>query len=392
MNTYHLESRMIHEGTVRSQFGETSEAMFLTQGYVYESMEQAEARFKGEVPGFLYSRYGNPTVDMFEKRFAALEGAECAHATASGMAAVAAALMGLCKAGDHLVSSRTLFGSCGYIVSELLPRFGVETTLVDGTNLEEWRAAVRPNTKCFFMETPGNPTTEIIDIAAVAKIAHAVGAKLVVDSAMATPVLQKPLALGADCVIYSATKHVDGQGRCLGGIVLASKEFIDTHVRTIIRHTGGSLSPFNAWVLLKGLETMHIRVERQTATAGTIAHMLVAHPQVTRIFYPGHPSHPQYAIAQQQMSGGGTVLAFEIEGGKPASFKLGNALKLIKISNNFGDAKSIITHPATTTHHRYTPEARAQMGVSDGLLRFSAGLEHADDLMADLEQGLKAAR
>lgn len=382
------ETLLVHGGTERSAWGETSEGLFLTQGYVYSSMEEAEARFKGEAPGHLYSRYSNPTVAMFEERVALLEGAECALATASGMAAVTAALLGVVRAGDHVVASSVLFGSCGYIITELLPRFGVETTLVAGDDLAAWQAAVRPQTRAFFLESPANPTTALVDIAEVAALAKDVGAKVVIDNAMATPVLQRPLALGADCVVYSSTKHMDGQGRCLGGIILASKDFIDAHIRQIHRHTGPALSPFNAWVMLKGLETLSLRVERQIATAHELAARLACHPRVSKVLYPFREDHPQVHLARRQMRGGGTVFSFVLDGGKEAAFRFGRALQLVLISNNFGDAKSIITHPATTTHHRYSPEARAAMGVDDGLLRFSAGLEHVEDLAADLLQAL----
>lgn len=389
--TYRPETRLVHAGQMRSEFGETSEALFLTQGFVYASAEECEARFSGEEPGFLYSRFSNPTVAMFEARMAAFEGAEAARATASGMAAVTASLMGQLKAGDHVVAARALFGSCRYIVEELLPRFGIASTLVDGTHLEAWRKAVRPNTRAFFLESPTNPTLEIIDIRAVADIAHGAGATLVVDNVFATPLWQSPLALGADCVVYSGTKHIDGQGRCLGGIILASAEFIQTHVHNFLRQTGPSISPFNAWVLLKGLETLHVRVRRQTDTAAAVSVALVEHPKIVRMIYPGRPDHPQAKIARKQMRGGSTLVAFEIAGGKEATFRFLNALKLVRISNNLGDAKSLITHPATTTHQRLKPEQRAELGITDGLVRFSAGLEHPDDVCEDLLNALEAA-
>lgn len=386
--TYRPETRLVHAGQLRSNFGETSEALFLTQGFVYKSAEECEARFAGEEPGFLYSRFSNPTIAMFERRLAAFEGAEAARATASGMAAVTAALMGQLKAGDHVIAARALFGSCRYIVEELLPRFGVASTLVDGTNLDAWRSAVRPATRAFFLETPTNPTLEIIDIQAVAEIAHAAGAKLVVDNVFATPLWQNPLKLGADCVVYSATKHIDGQGRCLGGVILASEAFIAEHVHTFLRQTGPSISPFNAWVLLKGLETLPVRVRRQTDTAAAVSVALVEHPKVARTIYPGRPDHPQAAVARKQMRGGSTLVSFEIRGGKAAAFRFLNALKLVRISNNLGDAKSLVTHPATTTHQRLKPKERAELGISDGLVRFSAGLEHPDDVAEDLLQAL----
>ncbi len=377
------ETRLVHSGTLRSQFGETSEALFLTQGYVYDNAAQAERRFKNEEPGFQYSRFANPTVAMLERRMAAFEGAETARATATGMAAVTLALTGQLKAGDHVVAAKALFGSCRYIVEDYLPRFGVTSTLVDGTDLDQWRDALQPNTKTFFIETPTNPTLEIIDIAAVAAIAHEKGATLVVDNVFATPIFQSPLALGADCVVYSATKHIDGQGRCLGGIILASEEFIQKHVHVLLRQTGPSLSPFNAWVLLKGLETLPVRVRQQTDNAGKLAAALDRHPKIARLIYPGRPDHPQAKVAQKQMHGGSTLVAFDIAGGKKAAFRFQDALKLVRISNNLGDAKSLITHPATTTHQRLTPAQRAELGIGDGLVRVSVGLEHADDIIED---------
>ncbi|MEE1611927.1 O-succinylhomoserine sulfhydrylase [Microvirga sp. CF3016] len=385
----HADTRLVHEGTLRSDFGETSEALFLTQGHVYASAEECEARFTGESPGFLYARFSNPTVTMFEQRMASFEGAESARATATGMAAVTAALMGLLQAGDHIVAARALFGSCRYVVAELLPRFGVASTLVDGTDLDAWRKAVRPETKVFFLESPANPTLEVIDIEAVAGIARHAGAKLVVDNVFSTPVFQKPLQLGADCVVYSATKHIDGQGRCLGGVILASEEFIQTHIHTLLRQTGPSMSPFNAWVLLKSLETLPLRVERQTRTAALVADELAGHSKIRRLIYPGRPDHPQADIIARQMSGGSTLIALEIDGGKAGAYRFLNALELIRISNNLGDAKSLITHPATTTHQRFTLDERREMGVSEGLVRLSIGLEHTDDLVEDLLQALE---
>jgi O-succinylhomoserine sulfhydrylase len=381
---YRPETRLVHAGTLRSQFGETSEALFLTQGYVYETSAQAERRFKNEEAGYQYSRFSNPTVAMFEARMAAFEGAEAARATATGMAAVTVALLGQLKAGDHVVAAKALFGSCRYVVEDFLPRYGVSSTLVDGTDLAQWKKAVRPNTKTFFLESPTNPTLEIIDIAEVGKIAHAAGATLVVDNVFATPLFQSPLALGADCVVYSATKHIDGQGRCLGGVILGSEKFIQDNVHNLIRQTGPSLSPFNAWVMLKGLETLSVRVHRQTDTAATVSVALVDHPKITRMIYPGRPDHPQAAVAQKQMRGGSTLVSFEIKGGKAAAFRFQDALKLVRISNNLGDAKSLITHPATTTHQRIGPAARAELGISEGLVRLSCGLEHPDDVCEDL--------
>jgi O-succinylhomoserine sulfhydrylase len=381
---YRPETRLVHAGQLRSPFGETSEALYLTQGFVYDSAEQCAARFKGEEPGFLYSRFSNPTVAMFEARMAAFEGAEAARATASGMAAVTTALVAQLKAGDHVVAAKALFGSCRWVVEEYLPRFGVASTLVDGLDLAQWRAAVRPNTKTFFLESPTNPTLEVIDIAAVAEIAHGAGATLVVDNVFATPLWQSPLALGADCVVYSATKHIDGQGRCLGGIILASEEFIQKHVHMFLRQTGPSMSPFNAWVLLKGLETLHLRVRRQTDTAAAVSVALVEHGKIKRLIYPGRPDHPQAKTVRKQMRGGSTLVAFEIDGDRAATFRFLDALELISITNNLGDAKSLVTHPATTTHQRLTPEQRAELGITDGLVRFSAGLEHPDDVVEDL--------
>jgi O-succinylhomoserine sulfhydrylase len=389
--TRHFETELVHGGTLRSQFGETSEALFLTQGHVYDSAEQCEARFVGEDPGFIYARFSNPTVAMFEKRMAMFEGAEAARATATGMAAVTAALTGLVRAGDHIVAARALFGSCRYVVEEHLPRFGVETTLIDGTNLDEWRAAICPNTKVFFLESPSNPTLEVIDIEAVAKIAKAVGAKLVVDNVFATPLWQKPLALGADCVVYSATKHIDGQGRCLGGVILASEEFITKYIHTFLRQTGPAMSPFNAWVLLKGLETLPLRIRRQTETAAILADWLAEQAKVKKLIYPGRADHPQAEIIKRQMGGPSTLIALEIEGGKAGAFRFLNALKIFRISNNLGDAKSLAVHPATTTHQRFAPEVRASMGVSEGMVRLSVGLEHPDDLIADLKAALASA-
>src|SRR5579862_4716557 len=387
---YRPETRLVHAGALRSQFGETSEALFLTQGYIYENSVSAEKRFKGEESGYQYSRFSNPTVHMLEQRMCALEGAAAARATATGMAAVTTALMGQLRAGDHVVAAKALFGSCRYVVEEHLPRYGVASTLVEGTDLAQWRSAVRPNTKTFFLESPTNPTLEVIDIAEVAKIAHAAGATLVVDNVFATPLFQSPLALGADCVVYSATKHIDGQGRCLGGVVLGSQKFIMDKIHVLIRQTGPSMSPFNAWVLLKGLETLAVRVRRQTDSAATLAVALAEHPKVSRLIYPGRPDHPQAAIAQKQMRGGSTLVAFEIKGGKRGAFRFQDALQLIRISNNLGDAKSLITHPATTTHQRLTPAQRAELGISDGLVRVSVGLEHPDDIVEDVIAALEA--
>jgi O-succinylhomoserine sulfhydrylase len=379
----------IHGGILRSQFGENSEAIFMTQSYVYETAEEAAARFKGDDPGFIYSRYANPTVAMFEERMRLLEGAGAARATASGMAAVTAVFLSHLRAGDHVVAAKALFGSCRYVVEDLLPRYGIASTLIDGSDLDQWRkAAVKGKTRAFFLESPTNPTLDVIDIAAVAGIAHEAGARLIVDNVFATPILQKPLALGADIVVYSATKHVDGQGRCLGGIILADEKFVADHLHTFLRQTGPSLSPFNAWVLLKGLETLELRVERQSRNALEIANRLAVHPKVTRVIYPGRPDHPRAALVQRQMSGGSTLIAFEVAGGQAGAFEVSNALRIIRISNNLGDAKSLITHPTTTTHQRLSEEARLELGITPGMLRLSVGLEDWRDLADDLESAL----
>lgn len=389
--TYRPETRLVHSGTLRSQYGETSEALFLTQGYVYNSAEECEARFKGEDPGFIYSRYSNPTIAMFERRMIELEGAEAARSAATGMAAVTTAILAPLKAGDHVVASRALFGSCLYVVQDLLPRYGIETTLVDGLDLDQWQRALKPNTKTFFLESPTNPTLDVLDIPSIAEIAHKGGARLVVDNVFATLIWQSPLALGADVVVYSATKHIDGQGRCLGGIILSSEAFIAEHIHNFMRQTGPSISPFNAWVLLKGLETLGVRVRAQTDTAARIAEVLASHPKISRLVYPGRADHPQAALVKKQMRGGSTLVGFEVKGGKQAAFRVLNELKLAKISNNLGDAKSLVTHPATTTHQRLKPEDRAALGISEGFIRFSAGLEHAEDLIEDLTAALEKA-
>lgn len=388
---YRPETRLVHSGTLRSQYGETSESLFLTQGYVYNSAEECEARFKGEDPGFIYSRYSNPTIQMFERRMIELEGAEAARSAATGMAAVTTAILAPLKAGDHVVASRALFGSCLYVVQDLLPRYGIETTLVDGLDLDQWQRAVKPNTKTFFLESPTNPTLDVLDIPGIAEIAHKGGARLVVDNVFATPIWQSPLALGADVVVYSATKHIDGQGRCLGGIILSSEAFIAEHIHNFMRQTGPSISPFNAWVLLKGLETLGVRVRAQTETAARIADVLASHPKISRLVFPGRADHPQAALVKKQMRGGSTLVGFEVKGGKQGAFRVLNELKLAKISNNLGDAKSLVTHPATTTHQRLKPEDRAALGISEGFIRFSAGLEHPDDLIEDLTAALEKA-
>ena len=381
-------TQLVHGGTLRSQYGETSEAIYLTQGFVYETAEAAEARFKGETDGFIYARYGSPTNDMFEKRMCMLEGAEEARATASGMAAVAAAILCQLSVGDHIVAARALFGSCRWVVETLAPKYGIECTLVDGRSLENWEKAIRKNTKVFFLESPTNPTLEVIDIAGVARLANQIGAKVVVDNVFATPLFQKPLELGAHIVVYSATKHIDGQGRCLGGVVLSDSEWISEQFQDYFRHTGPSMSPFNAWTLLKGIETLPLRVKQQTENASKIADFLADQKQIARVIYPGRPDHPQADIIARQMSGGSTLVCLELKGGKEAAFALQNALDVVKISNNLGDAKSLITHPATTTHKNLTDEARAELGISSGTLRLSAGIEDTQDLLEDFAQAL----
>jgi O-succinylhomoserine sulfhydrylase len=381
-------TQLVHGGTIRSEFGETSEAIFLTQGFVYESAEAAARRFAGEEPGYIYSRFSNPTISMFEERMRLLEGAEASRATATGMAAVTAALLCQLKAGDHVVAARALFGSCRYVVEDLLPRYGIGSTLVDGTDLNQWRKAVTPATKAFFLESPTNPTLEVIDIEAVAEIAHKAKARLIVDNVFATPLLQKPLTLGADIVVYSATKHIDGQGRCLGGVVLSDQKFLTDHLHNFLRQTGPSISPFNAWVLLKGLETLGVRVERQVATAARLADQFAGHKKIGRLIYPGRADHPQADVIKRQMTGGSNLIAFEVKGGRAGAFKVANAFKIIRISNNLGDAKSLVTHPSTTTHQRLTEEARREQGITQGLLRLSVGLEDPDDLAEDLDRAL----
>ena len=389
MTKKHPRTAAVHAGTRRSQYGELSEAMFLTQGFVYPTAEAAEARFVslGE-DEFIYARYGNPTVRMFEERIAAIEGTEDAFATASGMAAVNGAVMAGLKAGDHIVAARALFGSCLYILDDILPRFGVEVTLIDGTDLNAWKEALRPDTKMAFFETVSNPALEVIDIAAVSKLAHAVGAYVVVDNVFSTPVFSDAVAQGADVVVYSATKHIDGQGRVLGGVVLGSREYIRKTLEPYLKHTGGAMSPFNAWTLLKGLETMDLRVRAQTQSALEIAKVLEGDARLERVIYPGLPSHPQHDICMKQLGAGGTILAIDVRGGKDASYAMLNALEVFTISNNLGDAKSIVTPPAFTTHQRLPQEQKDALGITEGLVRISVGLEHTADLIADLEQAL----
>jgi O-succinylhomoserine sulfhydrylase len=387
-NSWRPATQLVHGGTLRSQYGEMSEAIYLTQGFVYENSEAAEARFKGETDGFIYARYGSPTNDMFEKRMCMLEGAEDARATASGMAAVSAAILCQLKAGDHIVAARALFGSCRWVVETLAPKYGIECTLVDGRDLGNWERAIQKNTKVFFLESPTNPTLEVIDIAGVAKLANQIGAKVVVDNVFATPLFQRPLELGAHVVVYSATKHIDGQGRCLGGVVLSDKAWIDEHLHDYFRHTGPAMSPFNAWTLLKGVETLPLRVKQQTENAAKIADFLAEQKQVAQVTYPGRKDHPQADIIARQMTGGSTLICFELKGGKEAAFALQNALKVATISNNLGDTRSLITHPATTTHKNLSDEARAELGISAGTVRLSAGIEDTQDLIEDFAQAL----
>ena len=385
-----VETRLVRGGMARTPYGEMSEALFLNQSFAYESAGAADRRFSGEEPGFIYQRFGNPTTQIFEDRLALLEGAEACRATASGMSAVHAVLLGLLRAGDHLVSGRALFGSCKWIVSELLPRYGIETTYVDAVDPAAWRNAVRPNTKAFLVESPANPLLEVTPIGAVAEIAKEAGAKLIVDNVFATPIYQKPLALGADLVVYSATKHIDGQGRVLGGAILGSLELLTDTYKDFLRHTGPALSPFNSWVLLKGLESLDLRVRRQAETATALADQIADHPKTRRAFYPFRADHPQYALARRQMSGGGTVVAFDL-GGRAEAFNFLNALKIVDISNNLGDAKSMATHPATTTHRSMSEEQRLEVGVTEGCVRLSVGLEGPRDLARDIGRALDAA-
>jgi O-succinylhomoserine sulfhydrylase len=379
----------VRGGLARTELAETAEALFLTQGYVYDSAAQAEAAFAGDVEHFIYSRYGNPTVSIFEERLRLLEGAPACFATATGMAAVFNALTAFLRAGDRVVASRALFGSCFVILDELLPRWGIRCDVVDGHELDQWQRALATPAQGVFFETPSNPMQDLVDVRAVCDLAHAAGARVVVDNVFATPLLQKPLELGADIVVYSATKHIDGQGRVLGGAILGPQQYIDEDVQLLMRHTGPSMSPFNAWVLLKGLETMRLRVDHQCAAALRIAGWLADHPRVTSVRYPFLPSHPQYELARRQMSAGGTVVTFAVDGGKDAAFAVLDRLRIVDISNNLGDAKSLVTHPATTTHRRLTAEARAAAGITDGVVRVSVGLEDVEDLLEDLEHALK---
>ena len=383
------ETQMVRGATERSQFDETNEAIFLSSGFVYKTAEEAEKSFKNEIERYVYSRFRNPTVSMFEKRLALIEGAEECRAMASGMAAVFAALACQLSAGQRLVASRAIFGSCQYICAELLPRFGIKTDFVDGADLKQWEAALSTPADAVFLESPSNPGLEMIDLKAVCDLAHKAGALVVVDNVFATPILQKPFQFGADVVVYSATKHIDGQGRCLGGAVLSSKQFIVEKLTPFMRHTGPSLSPFNAWVLLKGLETLDLRVQRHCENALTLARVMEKQKGITRLLYPWLESHPQHKLAKAQMKAGGSVISFELAGGKEAAFRFLNRLKIVDISNNLGDAKSLSCHPATTTHQRLSPEDRAHVGITDGFIRLSVGLENIDDLIADITQALQ---
>ena len=385
---YRPRTRLVHEGQIRSSFGETSEALYLTSGFIYDSAEQAEARFREEDDGYIYSRFGNPTVRMFEERMMALEGAEDARATATGMAAVTAAMFSLLQAGDHVVAARALFGSCRYIVETLLPRFGIETTLVDGRDTDAWEQAMRPTTKVMFLETPSNPVLEVIDMQAVADIAHAHGARLVVDNVFATPILQRPLDFGADIVVYSATKHIDGQGRCLGGIILGNEAYVRDELANFMRQTGPALAPFNAWVMLKSLETLPVRVDAHCDNAEKLVDFLNTHDKVGRVIYPGDKTHPQYDLACRQMTRGGNLIAFDVGADKADAFRFANNLHIAAISNNLGDAKTLITHPATTTHFRLDDAAKAELGIRLTSLRVSIGLEDPADLVEDFERAL----
>jgi O-succinylhomoserine sulfhydrylase len=390
-DSWRAQTLAVRGGTKRSEFGETGEAIYATSGYVYEYAEQAEDAFKDRVDRFIYSRFSNPTVDMFQDRMALMEGAAVGKATATGMAAVFASMASMVQAGDHVVGSRALFGSCLYILTEILPKWGVETTIVDGTDLNQWEDALKRPTKCVFVETPSNPGLDIVDIKAVSQLAHKAGAKVIVDNVFATPLLQKPLELGADIVVYSATKHIDGQGRCLGGIVLGDEDYCENTLKPFLRHTGPSLSPFNAWVMLKGLETLDLRIRRHCENARKIADYLEDRSDLVKVRYPGLPSHPQHELAASQMTDFGSLVTFSLEGGKERCFKFMNALKLIDISNNLGDSKSLMTHPATTTHQRLSEEDRNFLGLDDGMVRLSVGLEDPADIQDDLDQAFAEA-
>ena len=383
-----IETKLIREGLNRTNFSETSEPIFMTSSYVYDSPEQAEARFKGDDDGFIYSRYGNPTVKVFEDRLASIEGGEKCFATSTGMAAVFSSMMCFLEQGDKIVASRALFGSCYQILTKIFPKYGISTTFVSGKNIEEWEQAIDDDTKAVFFETPSNPTLEIIDIAAVSQIAKKVGAKVVIDNVFATPILQKPLQLGVDIVVYSGTKHIDGQGRALGGAIISDNEYYEKHLKPYMRHTGASLSPFNAWIMLKGLETLKLRVEHQSDSALKLAEYYLKHKKIKQVIYPSKNTHDQYDLIKSQMSKGGTLLTMILDGGKKEVFKMLNNLEIIDISNNLGDTKSLITHPATTTHYSLGQEGRKEAGISDGMIRLSVGLENPEDLIDDLDISL----
>ena len=388
--SWRTDTNLVRGGTNRSEFSETNEALFITSGYVYESAEQAQRAFKNQEDRYIYSRFSNPTVGMFEERMRLLEGTKSCRATATGMAAVWASLAAQLKAGDRLVASKALFGSCHVVCSEFLPKFGVECIMVDGTNLNEWEDALKKPTDVVFLETPSNPQMDLIDIEAVCSLAHKVGAKVVVDNVFATPILQKPIEFGADIVVYSATKHIDGQGRAMGGAILTNDvEFADGNLLQFLRHTGPSLSPFNAWTLLKGLETLNLRMAQHCSNARKVAELLSTHTQLSKVIYPGLKTHPQHDLYKKQMSDAGSIVCFELEGGIKQAFKVMNAFKLIDISNNLGDAKSLVTHPASTTHQRLSQEERDAVGVTDGLVRISVGLEDIEDIKEDLDQALR---
>lgn len=383
-------TQAVRSGQIRTSFQETCEPLMMTAGFAYEAPEEAEARFKGESPGFQYTRLANPTISMFEDRIAALEGAPLARATATGMAAVSAVFLGSLQTGDHVVSASAVFGSCRYIIENVLPRFGIGCTFVDGADLNAWQAAMRPETRLLFVETPSNPTLSIVDIAAVARIAHDGGARLIVDNAFATPALQRPFDFGADIVVHSTTKFIDGQGRALGGAILCHPDFLEENLQQFLRNTGPAISPFNAWLHLKSLETLDLRMRAHCESAARIADFLAGHAKIARVLYPFRADHPQHALAQKQMSAGGGVVTFEVKGGKDEAFRLAGALQIIDVSNNLGDTKTLLTHPETTTHQKMTPQARAAAGVTSGMVRLSVGLEDVDDLCDDLEQALKA--
>ena len=387
-NEWALATKLVREGTMRSQFGETSEAIFMNSGFAYDNAEQAAARMSGDEEGYAYSRYGNPTNQMLAERLAALEGAETCRVTGSGMGAISSAMVAPCSAGDRVVAANALFGSCRHICSTILPRYGVETEFVDGSDLEAWKKALSKPTRLVLIESPSNPLLEAVDIAAVAELAHAAGAILVVDNVFATPVFQKPLELGADIAVYSATKHMDGQGRVLLGAILGKSEFIEEHIDPWLRHTGPAASPFNAWVVLKGLETLDLRVRQASANAAKVANAIADHPNIQAVHYPGRSDHPQFEVHNKQMSSGGTLIALSVKGARPEAFKFLNALELVDISNNLGDTKSLACHPSSTTHRALSEEEQAEMGLDESWIRLSVGLEDADDLISDLTRAL----